>query len=219
MKIVVVSPHPDDETLGAGGFIIKHKQNDDKVYWINITDIVEGDVWSKDFVQHRREQIDKICKFYDFDGFYNLRYRPCSLENIKKDNLIENFGKCIDEIRPDWIVLPNPTDAHSDHYITYEIGIICSKIFRYPFVKRIMTMEILSETDFGKGEDAFKPNYIVDISEYIGKKIEALNIYDTEIGKPPFPRSIEAVRALALLRGSMAGCKFAEGFKMIKFIE
>ena len=42
MKIVVVSPHPDDESLGAGGLIAKHKKAGDQVFWINITDVEEN---------------------------------------------------------------------------------------------------------------------------------------------------------------------------------
>ena len=80
-------------------------------------------------------------------------------------------------------------------------------------------MEILSETDFGDADNPFIPNYFVDISDYIEKKINALNIYDTEMGVPPFPRNYEAIRALATLRGGMSGVRYAEAFKIIKWIE
>lgn len=38
-KILVVSPHPDDETLGAGGSLMKLKDAGNQVYWLNITDV------------------------------------------------------------------------------------------------------------------------------------------------------------------------------------
>lgn len=219
MKIVVVSPHPDDETLGAGGFLLKHRKKGNQLYWINVTDVGENQGWDNSFVKHREKQIHQIYDFYQFEKLYNLKYRPCSLENIDKCNLISDFSKCIQEIQPDCILLPNPQDAHTDHLVTYEVGMTCSKVFRYPYVKKIMTMEIISETNFSKTADAFSPNYFVDISDCIEDKIAALKIYDTELGAPPFPRSIEAVRALALLRGSMAGSHYAEAFKIIKQID
>ena len=37
MNIVVISPHPDDETLGCGGTLLKHKYNNDDIYWIIMT--------------------------------------------------------------------------------------------------------------------------------------------------------------------------------------
>ena len=219
MNIVVVSPHPDDETLGAGGFILKQKKMGNKIYWINVTDVDEQHGWSEEFVTNRKRQIDKVCELYKFDGFYNLGFLPCALENIDRNKLIETFNDCIRQIEPEWIVLPNPDDAHSDHMITYEVGMSCSKIFRYPYVKRIMTMEILSETDFSKSGKAFCPNYFFNIEDVIDKKIKAMTIYDTELGIAPFPRNLEAIRALALLRGGTAGVKYAEAFRMIKQIE
>ena len=36
-KIIVISPHADDETLGGGGMLLKHSENGDKIYWINVT--------------------------------------------------------------------------------------------------------------------------------------------------------------------------------------
>lgn len=80
-------------------------------------------------------------------------------------------------------------------------------------------MEILSETDFGKPDNPFVPNMFVDISDYIDKKLEALAIYDTEIRERPFPRNMDAVKALGTLRGGMAGCMYAEAFKIIKEIQ
>lgn len=219
MKIAVVSPHPDDESLGAGGLILKHKSKGDQVYWINITDVKENQGWSDEFVSRRRVQIEQILQFYKFDGFYNLKYRPAYLDSIDKGELIERFGNVIREIQPDILVLPNPTDAHTDHLITYEVGMSCSKTFRYPSIKKIMTMEILSETDFSKTCEVFSPNFFVDISEYIENKIEALKIYDTEFLDPPFPRNYDAVKALALLRGGTSGCRYAEAFKVIKEID
>lgn len=219
LRIVVVSPHPDDETLGAGGFILKQKQLGNEVYWINMTDVDEKYGWDSEYVNNRRKQINDVCNFYKFNNFYNLKFIPSKLENTDKAEIIERFGKCIHDIRPEWLVLPNPYDAHTDHMITYEVGMSCSKIFRYPYIKRIMTMEILSETDFSKTGEQFSPNYFIDIGDVIEDKVNAMKIYDTELGEPQFPRNLEAIRSLALLRGGTSGCRYAEAFKMIKQIE
>lgn len=79
-------------------------------------------------------------------------------------------------------------------------------------------MEIISETDFGRPEKPFVPNIFVDITEHMEQKIEALRIYHTEMGEPPFPRSEENVRALATVRGAMAGVRYAEAFRLVKCI-
>ncbi len=81
-------------------------------------------------------------------------------------------------------------------------------------------METLSETEYSVStkEDSFVPNVFIDISEYMGKKIELMNIYESEIGKHPFPRSERNIRALATFRGATSGCNYAESFVLLKEI-
>lgn len=219
MNIAVISPHPDDETLGAGGTILKYKEEGEKVYWINVTDVIDTVQWSQEFIEHRKLQIERIRLFYGLDGFYNLRLEATKLDSIERSKVIGKISECIKEIQPQVLILPDPNDAHSDHLCVFESAMACTKVFRCPEIKKILTMEILSETDFGNPYQNFRPNYYVDITKYIDKKVEALKIYDTEIGELPFPRSSSAVRSLAVIRGCTAGVKYAEAFNAIKIIE
>ena len=61
-KILVVSPHADDEVLGAGGTILKHVQEGDKVYWINVTNAKEEYGYSKEEELQRRQEIEIVAK-------------------------------------------------------------------------------------------------------------------------------------------------------------
>ena len=219
MNVLVVSPHPDDETLGAGATILKRKRMGDHIYWLNLTNVDQGMDWDERFVKRRRQQIVQIRQFYGFDDCLDLHYETAALEEIKKRELIGSIAAYFEKIKPGWVILPDPNDSHKDHRITYESCMACTKIFRFPYVKRITTMEILSETEFGDPANMFVPNYFVDVTDVFEKKIEALQIYDTELGAPPFPRSLEAVRFLGTFRGGMAGVRYAEAFKIIKWIE
>jgi hypothetical protein len=53
----------------------------------------------------------------------------------------------------------------------------------------------------------------------MAKKLELLQIYKSEFGEHPFPRSLKNVEALATLRGASAGLMYAEAFQLVKFIE
>lgn len=218
MNILVVSPHPDDETLGAGGSLLKLKE-ENKIYWLNITDLCADLGYTKNQMNVRSEQIEKIKNFYRFDGTKNLMLPTTKLREVPDNEVISAIGNYIDEISANWIFLPDYNDAHSDHKIVFDWCLACTKVFRHPSVKNVLTMEILSETNFGHPDSPFIPNFYFDISDTLEQKIQASMIYDTEMGKHPFPRNQEDIKALAMLRGSEAGVKYAEAFRVIKMIQ
>ena len=64
-------------------------------------------------------------------------------------------------------------------------------------------------------KNVFKPNTYFDISKNLKKKLKMASVYKSEIKKHPFPRSLKSIEALAILRGSESGFKYAEAFKLI----
>ena len=81
----------------------------------------------------------------------------------------------------------------------------------------MLAYETLSETDFGlRAEQSFRPNIFVDIGPYLEDKLRAMDIYASELGVYPFPRSHEVIRALATLRGGASGFKAAEAFELLR---
>lgn len=219
MNVLVVSPHPDDETLGAGGSLLKLKRQGHKIFWLNVTDMKAEDGWSDDKIKHRQMQIGAIKDYFSFDGFYNLSFTPTKLSNMDEGEIIGAIKKVYDKVKPQWIMIPGRYDAHSDHHVVYNCCMAAAKTFRAPYIKRITTMEIVSETDFGFQDEKFDPNLFIDITEELEGKIEAMKIYDTEIEEVPFPRSLENIRALAAVRGGIAQARYAEAFSIIKQIE
>ncbi len=160
MKIMVISPHPDDETLGAGGTLLRYKAEGHQVYWLNVTNIENSHKWPNQLIEKRKKQISAICEFYCFDHFTDMKFEPANLDSVNRGELIEKIGQCFDELKPEWIILPDGNDAHSDHKVVYESCLACSKVFRRPYIKRITAMEIISETDFGKPDNPFVPTYV-----------------------------------------------------------
>ena len=212
MKIMVVSPHPDDETLGAGGTLIKMKKCGHQIYWLNVTDMCAGPEWDAAQIKHRQEQIRKIRDFYGFDGFYNLAFPAAKLAGADEGEIIKHIRQVYEQVRPEWIIIPGLYDAHSDHQVVYHCCMACAKTFRAPYIRKVTTMEIISETGYGFCGKQFEPNLFIDISGEIEDKLKAMEIYDTETARAPFPRSLENIRALAMVRGSSALCRYAEAF-------
>ena len=215
-KILVVSVHPDDETLGCGGTLLKHKAQGDEIYWLICTGINE----ENSYYSKREIEIDEVAKAYSFDGVHNLRLKTMQVDEYSMSELILKISKVINIVKPTTIYLPFKGDVHSDHRKIFEASYSCTKSFRYPFIKKIYMMEVLSETEFAPStkEDSFVPNSFVDIGEFLEKKIDIMKIFESEIGEHPFPRSERGLRALATIRGATAGCEYAESFILLKEI-
>ena len=135
-------------------------------------------------------------------------------------DIVESISKTIQKIQPSVLYFPFHNDIHSDHRIISEAVLSCSKSFRYEYIKKFRAYEVLSETEFASDlySDSFNPNLWIDISDFIDKKIEIMEIYKSEIKEPPFPRSEDNIRALATYRGSTVGSISAESFIQIKEI-
>lgn len=219
-KVVVISAHADDETLGAGGTIFKLKKEDTKVYWLQVTNS-HGFGGTDHHFKKKDIQIDKVKKFYKFDGVFKLNFEAGEIYKVPKDLFINRASEVIKKIKPDTIFINYYNDVHSDHLYTFENFKFLFKSFRYPYIKNILMMEIISETDHGPqvALDNFKPNFFVNIDKYIKKKCSAMQLYKTEIMKKPLPRSIDTIKSLSRYRGSQCGCEFAEAFMILKQVK
>lgn len=219
MNILVVSPHLDDETLGAGGTLLRYAQKGDSLYWINVTNTKEEYGYSRDCVSDRAAQVKKVQEAYGIKKMWDLSLKPASLDSFGTSILIELLLPIILEIKPHTIFLPYEYDIHSDHGVVFRAMMPFTKSFRYPFIKKVFAMEILSETEFAMPDKKFAPNYYVDITDFIEQKIDIMRIYRDELGEHPFPRSADNIKALAHLRGAVAGVRYAESFLLLKCVE
>ena len=215
-KILVVAVHPDDETLGCGGALLKHKANGDEIHWLICTTIGE----THNYYETREDEIRKVTNIYKFDDVHNLKLKTMQIDEYSMSELVSKISKIINAVKPNILYLPFKADVHSDHRKIFEAAYSCTKSFRYPFIKKIYMMETLSETEFSliTKDDSFVPNVFVDISDYMDKKIEAIKVYKSEIGNHPFPRSEKNIRALATYRGATSSCDYAESFMLLKEI-
>jgi len=216
-KVLIVAPHPDDETLGCGGTLLKHKKQGDEIYWMIVTNIDVENGWDEKKVQERQTEIDQVAQMYGFNKTFKLDYPTTKMDSVPNNELIDKISDIIKEVEPSIIYLPYCKDIHTDHQVIFNAALSCTKNFRYPFINRIVMYETLSETEFGPAieECAFTPNMFVDISEHFEKKIDIFKLFASEVMEAPKPRSIQAIKGLAQYRGSRIGKEYAEAFCLL----
>lgn len=218
-KVLFIAVHPDDETLGCGGTILKHKEQGDHIFWLVLTGPQKGLMphFTDEFLAKRDAMLKGVADAYGFDETIKLNLPTQMLHTLDLREIIQKISEVFKRIQPDTIYMMFCHDVHSDHRVAFDAVYSCTKSFRFPFIKRIYMIEAQSETDFAVAvtNNTFTPNVFVDISDFIDKKMDILAMFKGEILSDPYPRSLSAVKALARVRGSRAGVMYAEAFMLL----
>ena len=219
-KVLVVAPHADDESLGCGGTILRHVSEGDDVHWLLVTGMSQASGFTISQIKTREEEITQVHACYGLSERHELNLPPAALETLPKGEIVSAISTIIKRVEPEIIYTVYRNDAHSDHEIVFDAVMSSTKSFRYPFIKRVLVYETISETDFGmKPEDGgFRPNVFNNISDFLEEKLNILDIFESEMSDFPFPRSRIALTALSQLRGAQSNCEAAEAFMLIKEI-
>ena len=216
-KVLVVAPHPDDETLGVGGTIAKMA---DQGYEVMVL-IVSGHLPPL----YKREDFDITVKeayeAFKILGINNTKFLEIPATMIRDypvHEINKKIGDVVNNFCPDIVFSPYP-DRHIDHRIIFDSVMVATRpVGVGKNIKIVAAYETLSETHWNAPhiEPNFVPNWVVDIENTIKIKLSALNCYKSQISPFPGPRSIQAIEALAKFRGTQAGFGFGEGFHIIR---
>lgn len=214
MKVLVIAPHNDDEVLGVGGTIAKHVANGDEVV---VCEVTSGDKQLWELIVAEAHSAHKVLGVSQFEC---LHLPVVQLRTTNSIELNGKFEELVKKIKPEIVYIPHKGDMHSDHQETAKAAMVALRPYSNPQLKAIYAYETLSETEWNipSVDNAFIPDTWSDISDYIDVKVKAMESYKSQLYDFPHPRSIEAIEALAKLRGSTVGFKYAEAFMTIRHI-
>lgn len=218
MRVTVISPHPDDETLGCGGTLLKHKESGDQLDWIIVTR-AHSPQWDAELLDRKEREIAAVATAYGFDQVVRLGFPTMQLDSLPLENLIGSIGEAVEKTKPEQLYLIHSGDIHSDHRLVFDATMSALKAFnRKTSVKRLLSFETLSSTEAAPANSsrAFVPNVFSDVTAFIDRKLEIMSLYETELQPFPLPRSLESIRALARYRGATVGVEYAEAFMLIR---
>jgi LmbE family N-acetylglucosaminyl deacetylase len=224
-KILVIAAHPDDETIGCGGAIAYHVNNNDKVYCIYMTDGVGARNLKiqKNLIYQRKKNSLLASKILGFKWLsdYCGNFPDNGMDKVKLLDVIKIIEKTKKKINPHIIYTHNPHDLNVDHRIVAEATLTAFRPQARELWEKILAFEIPSSTDYAyfRNKKNFQPNYFLDIKKYWNKKKKALSAYKYEIKKFPNSRSLKGIEILSKFRGMQNGLEQAEGFQILKEIK
>jgi len=219
MRVLAISVHPDDETLGCGGTLLRHRAVGDRISWLIVTETKEPQ-WSSETIEHKATEIKRIAEAYGMEGYFKLGFPAVRLDTVPQADLIDRIRDAIEEVKPDVIYLIHGGDVHTDHQAVFTATMSVLKPFYMARlgVRRILCYETLSSTEAAPAllDRLFVPNVFNDITPHIERKIEIMALYETEAQPDPLPRGAAAIRALGRYRGATIGVEYAEAFMLIR---
>ena len=219
MRVLTISAHPDDETLGCGGTMLTHRAAGDELHWLVIT-AAHPPQWPADVVERKAEEVRQVASAYGISQTVKLGLPTVRLDTVPLIDVIGRIRDCIADVRPDVVYLPHDGDVHTDHHVVFQATMSVLKAFymRQFGVRAILSYETLSSTEAAPPHPfrAFIPTVYRDVSSHLDRKIAIMDLYASERQADPLPRGPSAIRALARYRGATAGVEYAEAFMLIR---
>ena len=216
-NILVIAPHPDDETIAMGGSIARLINEKYNVHLLivsgHLPPLYKNSTFKKTF-----NEAMKAFKVLGVKKSKFLKIPATFLKDIKVSKINKLIHDEVIRIKPEIVFIPFP-DRHIDHRVIFDSSVVAVRPNNKFFPKIVLCYETLSETHWNVPgiEPSFNPDYFIDISKFLKQKLKALECYQSQINNNP-SRGVDAVESLAKFRGSQNGFKYAEAFKVIRII-
>jgi LmbE family N-acetylglucosaminyl deacetylase len=215
VKILVCSAHPDDETLGAGGTLIRWANDGHQVTWVVFTRPWEPQ-WTRSYIVAAHAQAVEAASRLGVARTVFLDHPAALLDTVEQRKLNDDLGRVVREVQPDTLLTVWAGDVHRDHRAVAEAVMVATRPYPGQSVRRVLAYETASSTEWSGVP--FPANVYVEVTATLDAKLHALAAYASEAKEAPHPRSAEGVRARASLRGFEVGLPAAEAFHLIRDI-
>lgn len=216
-RILIVAPHPDDETLGAGGTAAKCVAQGHEVTILTVSGHLPP-LYPPDVYEGTEREALAAFAVLGVTRHHFLRIPATLVGNQPVHVLNERIGSVVREVAPHVVLFAYP-DRHIDHRVIFDSVMVATRpVGVGAGIELLAAYETLSETHWNAAhiEPNFVPTLTVDITDQIQTKLRALACYRSQIPAFPGSRSLEAVESLAKFRGTQAGFGYGESFHVVR---
>ena len=231
-RLLVITPHADDETYGCAGTIARIKDLGGEVYVVLVSagDLVhfgdDGEGSTTKLVTHQTrleefESVMRLLKVDDWDVLFTDAETYLALDAVPRKNLvrlIEAEGKlAVDRIRPTMMMIRAPS-YNQDHEAHYKACITATRP-GVPGQRHVVPMVLAYDNTslfWSFGQERFHPTCYVDISDYLDVKIRAMRLHASQVRPPVYHGSPESLELATRVRGREVSVEAAEGFVLLR---
>jgi len=227
LDILAIGIHPDDVELSCSGTLLKHISLGKKC---GILDLTHGELGTRGSGELRLAEAANAAKILGVSVRDNLGMADGRFQNNSKHQI--EIIKKLREYQPDIVLCNAVADRHPDHGRAAQL---VSEACFYSGLRRIYTTVNNVEQQCWRPKAVYhyiqdwhlKPDFVVDISQFIDKKMEAIQafksqFYDPDSKEPESPISVknflDVVKSKMILFGRDAGFDYAEGFTVERTI-
>ena len=213
-RVLVVAPHPDDETIGMGGTIAKLVSLSIPVRVIFMSNGVTSRDVARETVESRNRAARNAMDVLGVDDFNFFDFPDNRFDSLPILEIAKLLESEVSNFIPTVVFAPYRYDLNIDHQIASEATSIAVRPKLSNNVRLYLNYEILSSTGWNHAAPVFSPTVFVDIQNYWSLKLSALQAYGPEIDASPSARSIRVIEALANFRGGLVAKEKAEAFSL-----
>ncbi len=223
-SILVLAAHPDDEVLGCGGSLARFANEGAAIHVAFLADGVtargEGATQSAEERRARRAAAEKACAILGAASTWFGDFPDNRLDTVGLLAIVKPIEALIVRHRPDTVFTHHAGDVNVDHRCVHQAAITACRPQPSHCVRTLLSFEVPSSTEWQPSASGpvFAPDWFIDISATLDRKIAALGAYAAEVREWPHPRSREGVMHLARWRGATVGLDAAEAFVLGRLI-
>ena len=221
-NILILSPHADDEILGCGGLISKYSKQNYHINVLILTNANKGapEIYPPSVIEQIRKEAKIANNFIGTKKLFFENLPAMNLNNFPVYKISDIINSYISKIKPEIVLIPSANDIHNDHKIIFKAAKVSLRPNKKSNLKKILSYEVLSETEWNEEGKLFNPNYFVRLTKSdIANKVNAFLKYKSQVKKFPHPRSKEAILNLSKVRGSQVFAEYAEAYKVEKIFD
>jgi len=219
-RVLVIAAHPDDEVLGMGGTIAVHTDRGDAVRVLVVTDGSSTQYPGDDETRARKEQEAlQAAAELGVEDYVHLDLPDMRLDTLAHVDVNRVVEEHVHDHAPQVVYTVQP-DVNLDHRALFDAVAVATRPTPGHPVRRLLTYAPTSSTEWTPAAtNWFVPNWYVDVTTTLERKVAAFAHYETEQREYPHPRSERAIRAAASFHGSACGCEYAEPFVLVRGLD